>query len=102
LLPLLLHFPLPACPPAAVFFSPPSFVFFAVASSLFYYPPQSPHANEFLVQKKLRWLLKKERKKEGRTEGVGVIAVWPPTRRPVVAPELPSDYAFVPVGLVRE
>jgi hypothetical protein len=45
---------------------------------------------------------KKERKKEGRTEGVGVIAVCPPTRPPVIAPELPSDYAFVPVGLVRE
>ncbi len=91
-----------ACPPASVFFFPPSSAFFVVAFSLFCYPPQSAHADEFLVQKKLRWLLKKERKREGRTEGVRVIAVCPPTRPPVIAPELPSDYAFVPVGLVRE
>jgi hypothetical protein len=71
LLPLL-HFPLPAClracPPVSVFFSPPSSVFFAVAFSLFSYPPQSAHANEFLVPEEAA-LAPEERKKETRKDG---------------------------------
>jgi len=93
-----------ACPPVSVFFSPPSSLFFAVAFSLFSYPPQSAHANQFLVPEEaaLAGEERKKGRKKGRTEGVGVKAVCPPTRTPVIASELPSDYAFVPVGLVRE